>query len=312
MNIQEKRRYATEVAQLDMRIANLRRADGKLTLGLETDAGMLDLAATAALLQMSAPCDMDDLLQNQRAGDLSAILEAVERTGTLRLMSDADVAFAPVVTRPEKIICVGFNYRSHVEETGVSLPKAPPLFSKFNNALNHHDGVVNLPLHIDREFDYETELVIVFGRTCRDVSESDALDVVAGYATGNDMSARTLQSNTSQFLAGKCLDGFAPIGPWLVPRDRVPDPNALRIQTSVNRELRQDANTADMIFSCRQLISYVSSLMTIKPGDVVFTGTPQGVILGQKIPREQRQWLKPGDTVVSSLEGLGDLRVTLR
>ena len=168
MSTKEKRRYASEVAQLDMPIANLRRADGQLALGLKTHAGVLDVAATAALLRMSAPRDMDDLLQNQRASELSALLDAVERTGAVQMISDGEVAFAPLVTRPEKIICVGFNYRSHVEETNTSMPKAPPLFSKFNNALNHHDGVIHLPTHVDHEFDYETELVIVFGRACRD------------------------------------------------------------------------------------------------------------------------------------------------
>jgi 2-keto-4-pentenoate hydratase/2-oxohepta-3-ene-1,7-dioic acid hydratase in catechol pathway len=206
---------------------------------------------------------------------------------------------------------MGFNYRKHAEETGTPIPKIPPLFNKFNNALNHHGGAIALPTKVAKQFDYETELVIVFGRECRDLKEEDALDYVAGYATGNDFSARDLQTATSQFMIGKTSDGFAPLGPWLVTRDRVPDPNNLKLRTVVNGQTRQDWSTNDMIFNCRQLISFASGIMTLKPGDIMFTGTPQGVIFGEKIPREQRQWLKAGDEIISSLEGLGELRFTL-
>jgi 2-keto-4-pentenoate hydratase/2-oxohepta-3-ene-1,7-dioic acid hydratase in catechol pathway len=255
---------------------------------------------------------MDDLLHNSRAAELHAVLDAAGRdTSAAVVSSESEAKFAPLVTRPEKIICVGFNYREHANETNTPVPDAPPLFSKFNNALNGHRGVVRLPTRVARQFDYETELVIVFGAECRDVSEADALGVVAGYATGNDISARELQTQTSQFLAGKTSDGFAPVGPWLVPASMVPDPNALWLRTTVNGDLRQDWTTRDMIYDCRKLISFVTGIMTIKPGDMLFTGTPQGVILGYKEPREQRPWLRAGDEVVSEIEGLGVLRVTL-
>lgn len=302
----------TDVSSLNLRLANL-QVDGGLALGAEFDAGVINISATAAALGVPAPHDVDDLLQNNRASDVRAVLDAVERDrGKAVVVALADVAFAPLVTRPEKIICVGFNYREHAAETNTPIPAAPPLFNKFNNALNGHGGTVRLPTRVARQFDYETELVIIFGKNCRDVAEADALDVVAGYATGNDISARELQTATSQFLAGKTSDGFAPVGPWLVTGDKVPDPNALRLQTWVNGKVRQDWNTRDMIFNCRQLISYASGVMTIKAGDIMFTGTPQGVILGEKAPREQRQWLKAGDEVVSLVEGLGELRVNLR
>jgi 2-keto-4-pentenoate hydratase/2-oxohepta-3-ene-1,7-dioic acid hydratase in catechol pathway len=151
----------------------------------------------------------------------------------------------------------------------------------------------------------------VFGKICKDVTEADALNYVAGYATGNDFSARGLQNITSQFTAGKTNDGFGPIGPWLGTRARIPDPNNLKLKTVVNGQVRQDWTTKDMIYNCRHLISYASRAMTIKPGDVMYTGTPQGVIWGQKGPQEKKSWLKPGDTVTSTLEGLGDLTVTL-
>jgi 2-keto-4-pentenoate hydratase/2-oxohepta-3-ene-1,7-dioic acid hydratase in catechol pathway len=208
-------------------------------------------------------------------------------------------------------VCVGFNYREHAEETGTPIPTVPPLFNKYNNSLNRHGGTIALPTRVAYQFDYETELVIVMGREARNVTEDQALAYVAGYATGNDFSARDLQTATTQFMIGKTSDGFAPIGPWLVTADRVPDPNSLRLRTHVNGEQRQDWNTSDMIFNCAQLISFASGIFPLSPGDVIFTGTPQGVIFGQKEPREQRAWLKGGDEVTSELEGLGRLTVTL-
>ncbi len=299
----------SDVGNLGLRLTNL-RIGKSLALGAEMDGKIVNISETGALLNMAAPADLDDLLQNYRAADVRAILDRIATQFVPQFIDPSEATFAPLVTRPEKIICVGFNYREHAAETGTPIPKAPPLFSKFSNALNHHRGSIELPTHVDREFDYETELVIVIGQQCRNVSEKDALDIVAGYATGNDVSARGLQNITSQFMAGKTSDGFAPLGPWLVTRDLVPDPNNLRLQTRVNGGIRQDWNTRDMIFDCRKIISYASSIMTLKPGDIIFTGTPQGVIWGQKIPREEREWLKAGDQVVSSIEGLGDLQVT--
>ena len=299
------------VSQLGMRIANI-RIDGKNSLGVETESGVLDVSATAAGLSLPAPRDVDDLLQNGLGAQLRGLMDAVRTTpAAAKEIPLSEVAFAPVVTRPEKIICVGFNYQKHAEETGTPIPKEPPLFSKYRNALNNHGGTIALPTKIDNRFDFETELVIVFGRECHGVSEGEALHQVAGYATGNDFSARKMQTVTSQFMAGKASDGFAPLGPWLVTRDRVPDPNNLKLQTFVNGAKRQDWTMKDMIFNCRKLISYVTAIMTVKPGDILFTGTPQGVIFGEKAPPEERQWLKAGDKVVSSLEGLGELHFSL-
>lgn len=299
----------SKVGDLNLKLANLRVADG-LALGAQIDGRVLNVTQTGAALGLPAPRDMDDLLQNQRANDVRAIVDrATQHPADFPLLDAAAVNFAPLVTRPRKIVCVGFNYRDHAAETGTPIPKAPPLFAKFANALNHHEGTVELPTRVDHEFDYETELAIVFGETCRNVSETDALAVVAGYTVGNDISARGLQNITSQFMAGKMSDGFAPLGPWLVTRDRIADPNSLRVQTRLNGELRQDSTTRDMIFDCRHIIRYVTSIMTIEPGDILFTGTPPGVIWGQKVPREQRRWLKAGDRVVSSIETLGELSV---
>ncbi|MFL5394811.1 MAG: fumarylacetoacetate hydrolase family protein, partial [Myxococcales bacterium] len=156
---------------------------------------------------------------------------------------------------------------------------------------------------------YEVELVVVMGKTAREVSEADALKYVFGYATGNDFSARDLQNKTSQFLLGKSSDGFGPIGPWLVTADQIPDPQNLKLECSVNGELRQSANTNDMIFSVANIISYASQHFTLKPGDIFFTGTPSGVING--MPPEKQVWLKPGDQVSCSIEKCGELRFSL-
>ena len=303
------------VGSLGARLANLELVPGTISLGVETTRGVVVVPTAARILGMSAPQDMDDLLQRGRAAEVRAVLDALDaldsQSREVALLDPAALRFAPLVTRPEKIVCVGFNYREHAEETGTPIPKVPPLFNKYNNSLNRHGGTIALPTRVAYQFDYETELVIVMGREARNVTEDQALAYVAGYATGNDFSARDLQTATTQFMIGKTSDGFAPIGPWLVTADRVPDPNSLRLRTHVNGEQRQDWNTSDMIFNCAQLISFASGIFPLSPGDVIFTGTPQGVIFGQKEPREQRAWLKGGDEVTSELEGLGRLTVTL-
>jgi 2-keto-4-pentenoate hydratase/2-oxohepta-3-ene-1,7-dioic acid hydratase in catechol pathway len=303
------------VASLGARLANLELVPGIISLGVETTRGLVVVPSAAKILGMSAPQDMDDLLQHGRAAEVRAVLDALDaldsRSRDAVLLDPAALRFAPLVARPQKIVCVGFNYREHAEETGTPIPKVPPLFNKYNNSLNRHGGTIALPTRVAYQFDYETELVIVMGREARNVTEDQALAYVAGYATGNDFSARDLQTATTQFMIGKTSDGFAPIGPWLVPADLVPDPNSLRLQTYVNGEQRQDWNTSDMIFNCAQLISFASGIFPLSPGDVIFTGTPQGVIFGQKEPREQRAWLTAGDQVTSELEGLGRLTVTL-
>jgi 2-keto-4-pentenoate hydratase/2-oxohepta-3-ene-1,7-dioic acid hydratase in catechol pathway len=183
------------------------------------------------------------------------------------------------------------------------------LFSKYNVALNAHGGTIELPVGIARKFDYEVELVIVMGKLARNVPEVDALSYVAGYATGNDFTARDLQLETGgQWLPGKTPDGFAPLGPYLVTADQI-DPDRLAIECRVNGETRQSSNTSDLIFGCRQVIAYVSRNFTLRPGDVVYTGTPEGVILGK--PPGQQVWLKPGDAIACSVEKLGELRFTL-
>ena len=292
----------------NMTLLNMRTSSGP-RLGVKLPKGILDVAAAAAMYKLPAPLDTDDVLQNGKGAMLTALVSAAaDGPARLYLREDA-VQHAPLVTRPEKIIMMGFNYRRHAAETGTPIPANPTLFNKFNNALNHHGGTIALPTTAAKQFDYEIELVIVFGRECRNVAAADALNYVAGYCTGNDFSARDMQYLTTQFMIGKTFDGFAPLGPHLVTSDLVGDPNNLRLECRVNGEQRQDWNTNDMIFNCRQLISFASRMMTIKPGDILFTGTPHGVIFGK--PKGEQVWLKPGDRVACSVEKLGELAFSL-
>ena len=278
-------------------------------LGVKGSRGILDVAAAGTQYKLPVPQDMDDLLQHGKGGQLARVIAAAANGPARLYLQETAVQHAPLVTRPEKIIMMGFNYRRHAQETNTPIPANPILFNKYNNTLNHHGGRITLPSAVAKNFDYEIELVIVFGRECRNVSEADALNYVAGYCTGNDFSARDMQMLTSQYMIGKTFDGFAPLGPYFVSSDLVGDPNNLRLECRVNGEQRQDWNTNDMIFNCRQMISFASRMMTIKPGDVFFTGTPHGVIFGK--PKNEQVWLKAGDRIACSVEKLGELRFDL-
>ena len=188
------------------------------------------------------------------------------------------------------------------------MPPVPVLFNKYNNALNHHHGQIDVSSGEATRYDYEGELVVVIGREVARVDEADALSCVLGYTVGNDFSARDLQMRTGQWMIGKTGDGWAPVGPYLVGAATL-DPAPLRIETRVNGEVRQAFSTADMIFDCAALVAYCSRMMTLKPGDLIFTGTSEGVILGY--PRERRVWLKAGDVVTTTIERIGTLEFSL-
>ena len=293
-----------------MTFCTLRR-DGRFVLGIRTSKGVLDAEKAEKLLGKSAPATIDEVLQGADPQVLRTLVDTALSTSAANaaFIEESKAAFGPCVTNPEKIICLGYNYKKHVAEVHIPTPTSPVLFNKFNNALNYHNGVINLPQKVAKKFDYEVELVIVIGKTARNVSEADALSYVFGYCTGNDFSARDLQFKTSQLMLGKTCDGFAPIGPWLVTADQVPDPQNLKLECRVNGEVRQSSNTNDMIFDCKTTVSYISQHWTLKPGDIIFTGTPQGVILGY--PPEKQVWLKPGDQVTTTIEKLGEQRFTL-
>ncbi|MFZ0943350.1 MAG: fumarylacetoacetate hydrolase family protein [Syntrophobacteraceae bacterium] len=288
------------------------RRNGEYRLGVKTEKGILDVPLAAKLLHMHGPSSMDELLQSEDGPSLNALVGAAlkSRAANKLLVREAEIEYGPALTRPEKIICVGLNYRRHAKEVGMEFPSQPVLFNKYNNALNNHNGSIKLPVAVAKKFDYEVELVIVLGKEAKNVSEADALSHVAGYCTGNDFTARDLQLETpsKQWMIGKTPDQFAPLGPYLVTADQV-DPDNLKIECRVNGETRQSSNTNDLIFNCRQIISFISHYITLKPGDIIFTGTPEGVIAGR--PPAEQVWLKPGDKVACSLENLGELKFDL-
>jgi len=213
-----------------------------------------------------------------------------------------DRAVSLSIERPSKIVCVGLNYRDHAEETGAPLPDAPLLFAKWPNALIGSGEAIVLPEE-SHEVDYEAELGVVINTTVRRVSETDALDAVRGYICVNDVSARDLQFGDGQWTRGKSPDTFCPVGPRLVPREEIDDPQALAIRCILNGETMQDSSTANMIFSVAEIIAYISRSITLDPGDLIATGTPAGV----GVFRDPKVLLKDGDEVTVEVEGLGAL-----
>lgn len=279
----------------------------EIKLGLVLDEKHLDLTA---ILQTIPNNELPQTLAEYMAAgetaiqSLSTYIAGLKETKPFEL-NETKINWAPAIHNPEKILCVGLNYKKHADETKSPYPKEPVIFSKFNNALAGHMETVKIPATTKR-LDHEVELGIVIGTPCFNVSEKGAIDHVFGYVTANDLSARDTQKQSSQWLLGKSSDGFAPVGPYLVTKDEVPNPDNLRLTTTVAGEVRQDSNTKDMIFSCAEIVSYVSRYMTLKPGDLILTGTPEGVIIGKQ-PRESRVYLAPGDQVTVQVEGLGAL-----
>jgi len=219
------------------------------------------------------------------------------------LLSLDAVELGPPVPDPEKIICLGLNYPEHAAEGGFDVPPVPTFFAKFRNSLVGPTSPVILPT-ASHFIDYEGELVVVIGRRCKHVSEQEALAYVAGYTICNDVSARDLQMQTSQWTAGKAIDTFAPMGPGIVLAADIPDPQALTLTTRVNGEVVQHENTSQMIFSVAATIAFLSSFMTLEPGDLIATGTPSGI--GAR--RQPPLFLREGDIVEVEIEPIGMIR----
>jgi 2-keto-4-pentenoate hydratase/2-oxohepta-3-ene-1,7-dioic acid hydratase in catechol pathway len=210
----------------------------------------------------------------------------------------------PGAMRPAKIVCIGLNYLDHIREQGAEVPENPVVFAKFPSAVIGTGD----PIHIDEELtkrvDWEVELAVVIGRTARRVEVSDALEYVFGYTVANDVSARDLQFGDGQWIRGKSLDGFCPLGPEIVTADEIPDPQNLALRTTVNDEVVQDSSTSEMVFGVAELIAFCSRGFTLAPGDVLLTGTPWGC--GEFM--DPQRSLHPGDVVEVSIEGIGSLR----
>ena len=296
-------------------LLSMRNADGSETLGVKLgDAAVIDVRQARQLLGMAAPLTLEELLKEGNASGLNKLIAAAQssRRASAAMVKESSITFGRLFTHPGKIVCIGLNYRAHVQETDMKLPSVPILFNKYNNALAAHNCTIKLPPRdVAYKFDYETEMLIVIGKQARNVSEAEALSYVAGYCTAHDFSARDLQLETPsvQWMIGKTLDNFGPIGPYFVSADLVGDPNNLKIETHVNGEERQSSNTSFMIFNPQKLIAYITRMWTLEPGDIIWSGTPQGVILGY--PKDKQVWLKPGDEIVSTIEKLGSLKFRL-
>jgi 2-keto-4-pentenoate hydratase/2-oxohepta-3-ene-1,7-dioic acid hydratase in catechol pathway len=221
------------------------------------------------------------------------------RPGTSLVARSAARLLAPVA--PPQIVAIGLNYRRHAAESGMAVPPAPLIFIKTCNAITGPGEPVLLPKMAPSEVDYEAELVIVIGRTAKHVPEAEVDRYVLGYTCGNDVSARDCQIRLDkQWARGKCFDTFAPIGPWITTGINAED---LAIRMTLNGQVVQNSRTSDLVFSCRQLVSYVSQCMTLLPGSIIMTGTPEGVGMGRKPPL----WLKDGDVMTVEIEGIGAL-----
>jgi len=225
------------------------------------------------------------------------------------VVPEPGVWLPPIGHPPKNILCIGRNYADHVREVaggfGADLPAVPQVFTKPHTALTGHRSTVTADPDWSTSIDYEGELAVVIGRTGRNLPASEALDCVFGYSILNDLTARDRQRLHGQWFLGKSHDGFAPMGPFIVTADEIPDPQRLRLQTRVNGELRQDASTSDMIFPVATIIETLSQVMTLEPGDIIATGTPSGVGQGFDPPR----FLKSGDVVEVSIDGIGTLRI---
>lgn len=220
-----------------------------------------------------------------------------------QILSLDTLELGPPVPDPDKILCLGVNYRAHAAEAQQALPAVPLVFAKFRNSLTGPTSPILLP-RVSNRIDYEGELAVIIGKRCKDVTEQEALTYVAGYSIMNDVSARDLQVQTSQWTAGKALDTFAPMGPGIVPASEIPDPQTLTLITRLNGQEVQRDNTANMIFSVASALAFLSSIMTLEPGDILSTGTPSGVGFTRTPPL----FLQDGDMVEVEIERIGCLR----
>jgi 2-keto-4-pentenoate hydratase/2-oxohepta-3-ene-1,7-dioic acid hydratase in catechol pathway len=295
-----------------MTLLSIRSEHGD-TLGVKADRGILDVRRASLALHLPVPLTLDDLLQGGGAPELSHLIAAAHESSHADsfYVDEAHITHGRLFAEPGKIVCIGLNYREHAKEAGEKVPAVPILFSKYNNALTSHGATIRLPVEVATKFDYEVELLVVIGRRAQNVKLEEASQYVAGYCTSNDFSARDLQLELDghQWMIGKTLDDFAPIGPYFVCADLVEDPNNLNIECRVNGETRQHSNTSSLVYNTEYLVSYISRHFPLEPGDLIFTGTPPGVILG--MPKESQVWLKAGDQIACSVGNLGELRFTL-
>ncbi|GAA2552816.1 acylpyruvate hydrolase [Neomicrococcus aestuarii] len=276
-----------------MRLATLRR-DGNPA---DTFAAVIE---NDAATELSGFADVGAFLASGQSVDTA------ERGASVSL---PEASFATLVTSPSKVFCIGLNYRNHIAETGNEVPKFPTIFTKFADSLCGAEDSIEIPAE-DHRIDWEGELAIVIGAGGRRLSESDALGAIAGYAVSNDVSMRGYQGRTPEWTQGKCWDAATPVGPFLVSPDEFEI--GARIVTRVNGEVVQEDSTSDLVFSPAALVAYCSTLVRLRPGDLILTGTPAGVALGRRNSEGRHPWLKAGDVLETEIEGLGVQRNTFK
>ncbi|BBH23039.1 hypothetical protein Back11_43840 [Paenibacillus baekrokdamisoli] len=267
-------------------------------------AGVLEGESRVRAFNLTSPWTVRKLIgaltnPSQATKELASLAEG----GAIYELNEVQL-LAPI-SDPEKIICVGLNYLDHVIESNAQVPKVPVLFPKFNNSLAGHEDEIVIPQEVT-QCDYEVELAVVIGKTAKRVSVEAAMNYVFGYTVLNDVSARDIQLNEPQWTRGKAIDGFAPMGPWIVSADEIDNPGRLNISLTLNGQVMQNSNTKELIFDIPHLISFLSNTITLQPGDIISTGTPPGVGMGKK----PQVWLKPGDVVEATIEHIGTLRNT--
>jgi 2-keto-4-pentenoate hydratase/2-oxohepta-3-ene-1,7-dioic acid hydratase in catechol pathway len=279
-----------------MRLITYKAKNGA-RLGILRDDHVVDLATAS---DGRLPSDMRTFLQQGENAMRLARQVGEDAVASLAL---SEVTLLAPIPNPSKVVAIGLNYMDHCREQNIEPPEAPIIFAKFPSAVVGPGAAIRWDPALTRKVDYEVELAVVMGRTARRVSAADALDYVAGYTICNDVSARDLQFGDRQWVRGKSLDTFCPLGPWLVTRDEIPDPHDLSIRCTLNGDVMQDSTTAEMIFGVPQLVEFISRAFSLLPGDVIATGTPDGV----GVFRSPQVFMKDGDVVTLEVEGLGKL-----
>jgi 2-keto-4-pentenoate hydratase/2-oxohepta-3-ene-1,7-dioic acid hydratase in catechol pathway len=278
-----------------MKLVTFTTGQGARVGAVRGDA-VIDLVAAS---EGRAPDSMIALLAQENGLVLAREIAQDAQTN----LSLADVTLLAPVPTPSKVIAIGQNYMDHCREQGVEPPTLPVIFTKFSTAVVGHEAEIRWDPQLTNSVDYEVELAAVIGRVARRVPAAEALDYVAGYTVCNDVSARDLQFGDKQWVRGKSLDTFCPLGPWIVTRDEIPDPQNLSVRTILNGEVMQDSNTKEMIFGVEYLVEFASRAFTLLPGDVIITGTPPGVGVFRTPP----VFLRDGDEISVEIEGIGRL-----
>jgi len=283
------------------------QVQGEARVGIVTDDAVVDLQSMVRSERLPrGPAAMLDLITEVPTLELRALARKAEQWARSKRAAVplARARLLAPIPRPRKnIMCMGRNYAEHARESGNAPPEVPVFFTKPpTTVVGPHAPVVRHA--VTEQLDYEVELAAIIGRRGRNIAPDKALDYVFGYTIMNDVTARDLQQKHQQWFKGKSLDTFAPMGPWIVHRSAVPNPQALRLTMRVNGEVRQNSTTANMIFPVAQLIAVLSAGMTLEPGDILATGTPEGVGMGMKPPK----WLQVGDVMEAEIEGIGVLR----